>query len=160
MTEDVAPESPAVAVLRLPHGEGLPLPGYQTAGSAGMDLCAANSEPVTLEPGERALLPTGLKIALPPGFEAQIRPRSGLALKQGVTVLNAPGTIDCDYRGEVQVLLINLGAKPIEVLRGDRIAQMVIAPYSRAAWREVKGDLPATQRADGGFGSTGRSLAP
>ena len=145
-----------IRIERLPHAAGLPLPAYATPGAAGMDLHAALSEPFTLPPGERALIPTGLKIALPQGYEAQVRPRSGLAAKQGVTCLNTPGTIDSDYRGEVHALLINHGAEPFEVRRGERIAQMVIARYERAVWREVEA-LSETERGAGGFGSTGRS---
>ncbi len=143
-----------VAVRRLPHGEGLALPSYATSQSAGMDLLAAVGEPVTLAPGERRLVPTGLAIQLPAGYEAQVRPRSGLALKQGVTVLNSPGTVDADYRGEVGVILVNLGQAPFVIQRGDRIAQMIVAPVVQAAWAEVA-DLEASQRGAGGFGSTG-----
>jgi dUTP pyrophosphatase len=143
-----------VAVLRLPHGEGLPLPDYATEGSAGMDLLAAVPEPVTLQPGGRALIPTGLCMALPQGYEAQVRPRSGLALKHGLTVLNSPGTIDADYRGEVQAILVNLGEEPVTLTRGMRIAQLVLAPVTRAALREVR-ELPRSTRGEGGFGSTG-----
>ncbi len=145
---------PAVPVTRLPHGADLPLPAYATSGSAGMDLLAAVVESVTLAPGERRLIPTGLAIALPPGFEAQVRPRSGLALKHGATVLNAPGTVDCDYRGEVGVILVNLGQMPFTVERGGRIAQMIVAPVSRAAWQPVE-SLDDSERGAGGFGSTG-----
>ena len=143
-----------VAVLRLPHGEGLPLPDYATQGSAGLDLLAAVSEAVTLQPGARALIPTGLALALPPGYEAQVRPRSGLALKHGLTVLNSPGTIDADYRGEVQVILVNLGEEPVTVTRGMRIAQLVPAPVTRARLEEAR-ELPVSARSGGGFGSTG-----
>jgi dUTP pyrophosphatase len=143
-----------VAVLRLEHGQGLPLPDYATDGSAGLDLLAAVSDPVTLQPSARALVPTGLTIALPQGYEAQVRPRSGLALKHGLTVLNSPGTIDADYRGEVQVILINLGEEPVTVTRGMRIAQLVLAPVTRGRFEEVK-ELPASRRGGGGFGSTG-----
>jgi len=143
-----------VQVVRLPHGADLPLPDYATADSAGMDLLAAVDAPLTLAPGARALVPTGLAIALPAGFEAQVRPRSGLALKQGLTVLNAPGTVDADYRGEVGVILINLGQAPVAIERGMRIAQMVVAPVSRLAWEPVAA-LPDTGRGAGGFGSTG-----
>jgi dUTP pyrophosphatase len=143
-----------VAVERLAHGEGLPLPHYATAGSAGMDLLCAVTDLVTLAPGERRLLPTGLAIALPLGYEAQVRPRSGLALKQGLTVLNAPGTVDADYRGEVGVILVNLGQEPVTLRRGDRIAQLVVAPVSRARWQETAGLTPS-ERGTGGFGSTG-----
>ena len=141
---------------RLPHAEGLPLPAYETALAAGMDLRAAVAEdaPVTLAPGDRALIPTGLSIALAPGFEAQVRPRSGLALKQGVTCLNSPGTIDADYRGEVGVILINHGREPFVVRRGERIAQMVIAACVQAVVVEVE-SLDETARGAGGFGSTG-----
>jgi dUTP pyrophosphatase len=148
----------AVEVTRLAHGADLPLPRYATAQSAGMDLLAAIDEPLVLAPGARALVPTGIAIALPPGLEAQVRPRSGLALKQGLSVLNAPGTIDADYRGEVGVILINLGQAPAKVERGMRIAQMVIAPYLQADWQEVA-DLEATARGAGGFGSTGSRTA-
>ena len=144
-------------LVRLPHGHGLDLPGYATEGAAGMDLRAAVSEdaPITLAPGARALVPTGLTIALPPGFEAQVRPRSGLALKHGITCLNSPGSIDADYRGEVGVILANLGAEAFVVTRGERIAQMVIARYERIDWTEVD-SLDDTPRGSGGFGSTGR----
>ena len=144
-------------IERLPHAEGLPLPAYETAGSAGMDLRAAVAEdaPVTLAPGARALVPTGLKIALEPGFEAQVRPRSGLALKHGITCLNSPGTIDSDYRGEVGVILVNHGQEPFVIRRGERIAQMVIARHEQAVIAEV-GTLDETARGAGGFGSTGR----
>ncbi|MBH0237728.1 dUTP diphosphatase [Methylobrevis albus] len=145
----------SVAVRRLAHAEGLPLPAYETADAAGMDLRAAVEAPLTLPPGGRALVPTGLMIALPPGFEAQVRPRSGLAAKFGVTVLNSPGTIDADYRGEVKVILVNLGAEPFVIARGERIAQMVVAPVTRAELTETD-SLDATARGAGGFGSTGR----
>lgn len=146
-----------VRVERLPHAESLPLPAYETTGSAGMDLRAAlpEDEPVTLAPGARALVKTGLKIALEPGFEAQVRPRSGLALKHGVTCLNAPGTVDSDYRGEVGVILINHGQEPFVIRRGERIAQMVIARHEQAEMVEVEA-LDETARGAGGFGSTGR----
>ncbi|MFK4059399.1 dUTP diphosphatase [Brevundimonas sp. NPDC046655] len=146
-----------VRVQRLPHAEGLALPAYETTGSAGMDLRAAlpEFEPVILAPGERRLIPTGLKIALEPGYEAQVRPRSGLALKHGVTCLNSPGTIDSDYRGEVGVILINHGQLAFEINRGERIAQMVIAPYAQAVMAEVEA-LDETARGAGGFGSTGK----
>jgi dUTP pyrophosphatase len=143
-----------VAVKRLPHGDGLSLPEYATADSAGVDLLAAIADDVTLAPGARALVPTGLSIALPPGFEAQVRPRSGLALRDGITVLNSPGTVDADYRGEVGVILANLGDTDFTVTRGMRIAQMVVAPVSRLEWAEVE-DLPESGRGAGGFGSTG-----
>jgi len=147
-----------VPVRRLPHGADLALPAYATAQSAGMDLLAAVEGDVVLAPGERRLIPTGIAIALPPGTEAQVRPRSGLALKHGVTVLNAPGTIDADYRGEVGVVLINLGREPFTVTRGARIAQLVVGPYARAAWRPVAA-LDDSARGAGGFGSTGLATA-
>lgn len=146
-----------IQVATLPHFEGLALPAYETALSAGMDLRAAvaEDEPMLVAPGHRVLAPTGLTIALPAGYEAQIRPRSGLALKHGVTCLNTPGTIDADYRGEVKVILINLGQEPFTIKRGERIAQMVIAPVTQGAWDVVE-TLSATARGAGGFGSTGR----
>lgn len=144
----------SVAVLRLPHGQDLPLPGYATADSAGMDLIAAVSDALMLQPGDRALVPTGISIALPRGFEAQVRPRSGLALKFGVTTLNTPGTIDADYRGEIGVILINHGREPITIKRGDRIAQLVVAPVTRVDWDERQ-SLDDTARGTGGFGSSG-----
>jgi dUTP pyrophosphatase len=146
-----------VDVRVLPHGEGLPLPAYQTAHAAGLDLLAAVPEdaPVVLAPGRHAMVPTGLSIALPEGYEAQVRPRSGLAAKHGVTVLNSPGTIDADYRGEVCVLLINHGLEPFTIRRGERIAQMVIASLVRADLA-VAIALTTTERGSGGFGSTGR----
>jgi dUTP pyrophosphatase len=149
--------TPTVPILRLPHGEGLPLPAYETAQAAGMDLRAAapEEEPIVLRPGSRYAVPTGLAFALPEGFEAQVRPRSGLAAKHGVTCLNTPGTIDADYRGEVKVILVNLGEEDFTIRRGDRIAQLVIAPVVQAAWREVA-DLDETARGTGGFGSTGQ----
>lgn len=147
-------EGVRVRLARAPEGEGLPLPAYATPGAAGMDLYAACAEAVRLEPGERILVSTGIRIALPPGFEAQVRPRSGLALKHGVTCLNAPGTIDADYRGVVGVILINHGGEAVTIRRGDRIAQMVIAPVARARWT-VAEDLPETERGAGGFGHTG-----
>jgi dUTP pyrophosphatase len=143
-----------VAIRRLEHGGGLPLPAYATADSAGMDLSAAVASDLVLKPGARAVVPTGFSIALPSGYEAQVRPRSGLAAKNGVTVLNAPGTIDADYRGEVGVILVNLGERDFTVTRGMRIAQMVIAPVTAAALCEVA-ELPDTARGAGGFGSTG-----
>ena len=148
--------SPTIDVLRLAHAEGLPLPAYETAHAAGMDLRAAVPEdaPFDLRPGERAAVPTGLTMAIPPGFEAQVRPRSGLALRSGVTCLNTPGTIDADYRGEVKVILINLGAEDFTIRRGDRIAQLVVTPVTAAAWKEVE-TLDETARGQGGFGSTG-----
>ncbi len=139
---------------QLPHAEGLELPAYATADSAGLDLRAALAEPMILEPGRRALVPTGLQMALPAGYEAQIRPRSGLAYKHGITMLNTPGTIDADYRGEVKVLAVNLGDEPFEIRHGDRIAQMVIAPVTRALVQGVE-ELPGSERGEGGFGSTG-----
>jgi dUTP pyrophosphatase len=147
----------SVELQRLPHAEGLPLPAYQTNDAAGLDLMAAvaENEPLTLAPGQYALVPTGLAMALPPGYEAQVRPRSGLAAKHGVTVLNSPGTIDADYRGEIKVILINHGQTAFVVKRGERIAQMVIAPMVQAALVPVA-TLSATDRGAGGFGSTGR----
>ena len=151
-----AVETPVeVTVTRLAHGRDLPLPGYASAGSAGLDLYAA-AGPRTLAPGARTLVATGLMVALPEGFEGQIRPRSGLALKHGVTVLNSPGTIDSDYRGEIGVLLVNLGESPFVVERGMRIAQLVIAPVARV--RLVEGEVPSSDRGTGGFGSTGSGL--
>ena len=143
-----------VSVTPLPHAEGLDLPFYATEHAAGMDLYAATERDITLNPGERKLIPTGLTIALPEGYEAQIRPRSGLALKNGLSVLNSPGTIDADYRGEVQIILANLSAEPYVVTRGTRIAQMVVAPYTRITWDQVD-TLPSSERGTGGFGSTG-----
>lgn len=143
-----------VAVRRLPGADDLPLPAYATPGAAGVDLYAAVTEPVTLLPGERLLVPTGISLALPEGYEAQVRPRSGLALKYGVTLLNTPGTIDADYRGEIKVIVINLGREPFVIRRGDRIAQLVVQPVSRIKWREVT-RLDATARGAGGFGHTG-----
>lgn len=145
-----------IRVVRLPHGEGLPLPTYATAGAAAMDLLAAVSAPVVIPPGGRALVPTGLAVALPPGHELQVRPRSGLALKHGIVLPNSPGTIDEDYRGEVQVIVLNAGDAPFTVERGMRIAQAVLAPVLRAAWQEVEA-LDETGRGRGGFGSTGLS---
>ena len=144
-------------IRRLDHSAGLPLPAYETSGSAGMDLRAAvpETDPVTLAPGARGLIPTGLMIALEPGWEAQVRPRSGLALKHGITCLNSPGTIDSDYRGEVGVILVNLGQEPFVIRRGERIAQLVIAQHAQAVVIEVK-TLDETARGAGGFGSTGR----
>ncbi|HEX3700118.1 MAG TPA: dUTP diphosphatase [Phenylobacterium sp.] len=147
---------PTVPILRLAHNRDLPLPAYETAQAAGMDLRAAvpQDEPLLLRPGSRFPVPTGLAFALPEGFEAQVRPRSGLAAKHGVTCLNTPGTVDADYRGEVKVILINLGEEDFTIRRGDRIAQLVIAPVVQAAWREVE-TLEETARGAGGFGSTG-----
>lgn len=144
----------AVAITQLPNAEGLNLPAYATELSAGVDLEAAVDAPVTLQPGERKLIPTGLAIALPEGYEAQVRPRSGLVFKNGVTVLNSPGTIDADYRGEVKVILANLGAEPFTVERGMRVAQMVVAQYARVNFNLVE-QLDETARGAGGFGSTG-----
>lgn len=141
-----------VLVKRLPHGEGLALPAYATEGAAGMDVVSA--EDVTIPPGGRHAVATGLAVAIPPHFEIQVRPRSGLALKHGITVPNTPGTIDSDYRGELKVILINHGTEPFAVLRGDRVAQLVLAPVTRAGWLEVA-DLDETARGAGGFGSTG-----
>ena len=146
-----------VAVKRLPHGADLPLPVYATTNSAGLDLLAAIDAPQTLAPGDRALVPTGLAISLPHGFEAQVRPRSGLALKNGITVLNSPGTVDADYRGEVGVVLINLGDKPFKISRGMRIAQMIVAPVTQLLWQEQE-SLSETARGAGGFGSTGTEV--
>jgi dUTP pyrophosphatase len=149
-----------VGVKRLPHGQGLPLPAYQSEGAAGLDLLAGLEarSPITLAPGARALVPTGLIIELPPGYEAQVRPRSGLALNYGVTVLNSPGTIDCDYRGEVRVVLANLGQAPFEIRRGERIAQLVVSPVTHAQLVEVS-EVSDTVRGAGGFGSTGKAGA-
>ncbi|SMQ69533.1 dUTP pyrophosphatase [Altererythrobacter xiamenensis] len=141
-----------VQVKRLPHGEGLDLPRYATAGAAGMDIVSA--EEVTLDPGARHAVATGLSVAIPQGFEIQVRPRSGLALKHGITVPNTPGTIDSDYRGELKIIMINHGAEPFAIARGDRVAQLVLAPVTQAAWVEVD-ELDATERGTGGFGSTG-----
>lgn len=143
-----------VAITREPGCEDLPLPAYETDHASGMDLPAAVTEPLTLAPGERALVPTGLRIALPPGVEAQIRPRSGLAIRHGISMANTPGTIDADYRGEMRVILINHGDGPFTIQRGDRIAQMVIAPVLRATW-DLVDTLDETNRGDGGFGHTG-----
>ena len=149
--------TPTVPITRLPHGQDLPLPAYETAQAAGMDLRAAvpEDEPLILRPGSRFAVPTGLAFALPAGFEGQVRPRSGLALKAGVTCLNTPGTIDADYRGEVKVILINLGEEDLTIRRGDRIAQLVVAPVVQARWTEVD-SLDETARGAGGFGSTGQ----
>jgi dUTP pyrophosphatase len=150
--------APVVPITRLPHAEGLPLPAYETAQAAGMDLRAAvpDDEPFVLRPGARHAIPTGYAFALPEGYEAQVRPRSGLALKSGITCLNTPGTIDADYRGEVKVILANLGEEDFTIRRGDRIAQLVVAPVVQARWREVA-SLDETARGAGGFGSTGAS---
>ncbi len=144
-----------VAVQRLPHATGLPLPAYQTAGAAGLDLVAAVEEPLVIEPGKRALVPTGLIIAVPDGYEAQIRMRSGLAFRHGLLLPNAPGTIDSDYRGEVKILMANLGDQAVTIERGERIAQMVVAPVVQLKWDERE-QLPPTARGDGGFGHTGK----
>lgn len=147
-----SPNEVPVPVKRLPHFAGLELPAYATEGAAGMDVLAA--EDVVLAPGARHAVATGLAMAIPPGYEIQVRPRSGLALKHGITVPNTPGTIDSDYRGELKVILINHGAEPFEVRRGDRVAQLVLAPVTRASWLKVD-ELNETQRGEGGFGSTG-----
>lgn len=152
MTGPVGAEPVAVKIRRLPHGEGLALPAYATAGAAGMDVLAA--EEVTLAPGARHAVATGLALAIPAGYEIQVRPRSGLALRHGISVPNTPGTIDSDYRGELRVILINHGAEPFAIHRGDRVAQLVLAPVVQAAWEEVA-DLDETARGAGGFGSTG-----
>ena len=148
--------TPTVPIIRLPHGADLPLPAYETAQAAGMDLRAAvpEDEPLVLRPGSRFPVPTGLAFALPPGFEGQVRPRSGLAFKSGVTCLNTPGTVDADYRGEVKVMLINHGEEAFTIRRGDRIAQLIVAPVVQAQWAEVE-SLDETVRGAGGFGSTG-----
>jgi dUTP pyrophosphatase len=148
--------NPIVPIRRLPNNPDLPLPAYETAGAAGMDLRAAvaEDEPIVLRPGARAAIPTGLAFALPDGFEGQVRPRSGLAARHGVSQVNTPGTIDADYRGEVKVILINLGEEDFTIRRGDRIAQLVIAPVTQAQWNEVQ-SLDETARGEGGFGSTG-----
>ena len=148
-----------VPLRRLPHSAGLPLPAYASALAAGLDLLAAVAEPLTLAPGTRARIPTGIAIALPEGLEAQVRPRSGLAARHGVTVLNSPGTVDADYRGEIAVVLINLSDAPFNIERGMRIAQLVVAPVARIRWREMAA-LPGTERAAGGFGSTGITASP
>lgn len=156
MTKPWVAKTPSVTVdvTRLPHGADLSLPEYATRDSAGMDLMSAEAEDITLDAGARAMVATGIAIALPPGFEAQVRPRSGLAAKHGVTVANSPGTIDADYRGEIKVILINLGEAPFKISRGDRIAQMIIAPVTQAVWHEVT-SLDDTTRGSDGFGSTG-----
>lgn len=148
-------DHPPVLMKRLDHGRALPLPAYETAGAAGMDLRAAIPQAIVLKPGGRTAIPTGLEMAIPQGWEGQVRPRSGLAAKHGVTVTNAPGTIDSDYRGEVKVLLVNLGDAPVSFAPGDRIAQIVFAPAPQVPVEEVDA-LPATQRGTGGFGSTGQ----
>jgi dUTP pyrophosphatase len=146
--------APVIDVVRLPHAEGLALPSYASEGAAGMDLLAAVMSPMMIPPGARMLVPTGLRIAIPAGYELQVRPRSGLALKNGIVLPNSPGTIDEDYRGELGVIVMNCGDAPFTVERGMRIAQAVLAPVVRAAWREVA-ELPDTARGAGGFGSTG-----
>ena len=143
-----------IGLLRLPEGDGLPLPAYMTAEAAGADVCAAVREDVTLAPGARALVPAGFSLAIPPGYEVQVRPRSGLALRAGVTLLNTPGTIDSDYRGPVGVLLVNFGSEPYVIRRGDRIAQLVLAPVAHARY-DIEVEHEPTLRAGGGFGSTG-----
>jgi dUTP pyrophosphatase len=150
----------SMRVEQMPHAQGLDLPAYQTAGAAGLDLQAAvdAGQPLVLEPGHHEMVPTGLKFELPRGMEAQVRPRSGLAAKHGITVLNSPGTIDSDYRGEVQIILINLGTKPFEIRRGERIAQLVVSPYAQVALVAATG-LSSTERGAGGFGSTGKAPA-
>jgi dUTP pyrophosphatase len=145
-----------VAIVRLRPEGALELPRYMSDGAAGMDLCADVVGDEVIDVGDRRLVPTGLAIALPPGFEGQVRPRSGLAVRHGLTVLNAPGTIDADYRGEIKVLLVNLGREPVTIRRGDRIAQLVVGPVSAVSWHEV-GELPSTGRGEGGFGSTGEA---
>jgi dUTP pyrophosphatase len=144
----------SIQVVRLPHAEGLPLPAYATAGAAGMDLVAAVTGTLVIAPGERVLVPLGLRIALPPGYELQVRPRSGLALKHGIVLPNSPGTVDEDYRGELQVIVMNAGAEPFTVERGMRIAQAIVTPVVRAVWQETT-TLPESARGAGGFGSTG-----
>ncbi len=148
-----------VEILRMPGAEDLPLPARATPGSAGVDLLAALDGEVVLEPGARALVPTGFALAIPPGYEAQVRPRSGLALRHGIVLPNAPGTIDSDYRGEVKVILLNAGREPFRVQRGDRVAQLVVAPVCQVEWREVE-TLPASERGASGFGSSGGNAGP
>jgi dUTP pyrophosphatase len=143
-----------IRIQRLPHAEGLPLPAYATEGAAGADLCAAVESDLVLEPRERSAVPTGLVVEIPVGYEGQVRPRSGLAIEAGLTVANAPGTIDSDYRGELKVLLVNLGSEPVSICRGDRIGQLLIAPVTRASFVEAE-KLSASERGEGGFGSTG-----
>lgn len=145
-----------IDIVSLPHFEGLPLPAYATGGSAGMDLRAAIEMPHTLAPGERWAVPTGLKMAIPLGYEGQVRPRSGLALRHGIGIVNSPGTIDADYRGELKVPLINLSRDPFVIERGMRVAQLIVAPVVRVGWRRVN-DLESTERAEGGFGHTGNA---
>ncbi|MDH3815616.1 MAG: dUTP diphosphatase [Acidobacteriota bacterium] len=148
------PVTVEVLIRRLPHAEGLQLPAYATDGAAGADLCAAVDEELTIRPGERAAVPTGLVLEIPDGHEGQVRPRSGLAIRAGLTIVNAPGTIDSDYRGELKVLMINLGSDPVSINRGERIAQLLIAPVTRASFVESEA-LSVSERGDGGFGSTG-----
>ena len=148
--------TPSIAIVRLPEGEGLPLPAYMSDGAAGADVVAGVAEDLILAPGARALVPTGFALEVPAGYEVQVRPRSGLAIEHGVTLLNSPGTIDSDYRGPVGVILVNLGREPFVVRRGERIAQLVVAPVVQAAFREVAA-LAASARGEGGFGSTGKS---
>lgn len=145
---------PAIDVVQLDHAKDLPLPAYETADAAGMDVRAALSEPITLAPGERKAVPTGLKMAIPSGYEVQVRPRSGLAIKKGITMINAPGTVDADFRGEVHVLMVNHSDEPFVVEHGERIAQLVVAPVVQATWNVVD-TLDETARGEGGFGSTG-----
>jgi dUTP diphosphatase len=152
-------ETVEIQIVRLPHGRDLQLPDYATAAAAGADLLAAIDADIELKPLERRIVPTGIAIALPVGFEAQVRPRSGLALKNGITVVNTPGTVDADYRGEVGVLLVNLSAEPFRITRGMRIAQLVVARHARAVWQEVS-QLDRTARGAGGFGSTGVMAEP
>jgi dUTP diphosphatase len=144
-----------IARVGSPAADDIPLPAYATDGASGVDLRAAIPEELVLQPGERALVPTGIAIALPPGYEAQVRPRSGLAAKHGIGILNAPGTVDSDYRGEIKVILMNYGREPFHIARGDRIAQLVVAPYVKAVWSETE-SLDETTRGSGGFGHTGR----
>jgi dUTP pyrophosphatase len=148
------PVTVEVRIRRLAHSEGLPLPAYATDGAAGADLCAAVESEMIIGPGDRAAVPTGLVVEIPAGYEGQVRPRSGLAIKAGLTIVNAPGTIDSDYRGELKVLMINLGSDPVSIGRGDRIAQLLIAPVTRASFIETE-DLTVSERGEGGFGSTG-----
>ena len=143
-----------VRIRRLPHAEGLPLPAYATDGAAGADLCAAVEAEILIEPGDRVAVPTGLVVEIPADYEGQVRPRSGLAIKAGLTIVNAPGTIDSDYRGELKVLMVNLGSKSVSIRRGDRIAQLLVAPVTRASFVETE-DLTTSERGEGGFGSTG-----
>jgi len=152
---ELPPRDLLVPVQRLPHGEGIELPSYATAGSAGCDLRAAIAESLTLLPGGRTRIPTGLAVAIPAGYEGQVRMRSGLAIRHGLTLLNGPGTIDSDYRGEIQIILANLGSEPVTITRGERIAQLVIAPVARVRWEPTE-ELPASPRDVGGFGSTGK----